>query len=526
MTEAPQKTRLAAVDIGTNSFHLIIADVEGSSANFKILGREKEIVRLGTGSSDMKFLTEDAITRGISTLKRFKGLADAAGAPLRAIATSAVREAINQNEFIKRAYDEAGVKVEIASGFEEARFIYLGVLQALPVFDKKILLIDIGGGSTEFLIGQKREVFYDNSIKLGAIRLTQRFFNSDRTESKAVKECRKFIKGTMNPVKRQLENINFDTAVGSSGTIVNIANMIRIAKTGEPEGRLNNFTLTKEELYEITEKIIEAKTEKQILKIPGLDPSRADIITAGALILEQIFKELKIKQLTVSDFALREGIILDTIETRLALKEHDHLTDIRYKSVIQLAENFKYEKEHSDHTSILALKIFDQTKDIHKLGNLEREYLEAASILHEVGCFVSHSQHHRHSYYLIRNSELLGFTENEKEIIANIARYHRKSHPRQKHETFAKLNPQDQTIVKKLASILRIADGLDRTHASAVNNVNCINVNGELNIVLEKSPYGNTNLELEIWGAENKKALFEETFGVKVKFEVGENIGS
>lgn len=517
------KTRLAAVDIGTNSFHLVIAEVEGTSGNFKILGREKEIVRLGTGSTDMKYLSEEAITRGINTLKRFKGLADSAGAPLRAIATSAVREAKNQIEFIKRANDEAGVKVEIASGFEEARFIYLGILQALPVFDKRILLIDIGGGSTEFLIGERREVFYDNSLKLGAIRLTQRFFNSDRIEGKAVKDCRKFIRGTMNPVTRQIKNYSFDTAIGSSGTIVNIANIIRVKKTGEPEGRLNNFTFTKDELYETVEKLTEAKTEKQRLKIPGLDASRADIITAGALILEQIFKELKIKQLTVSDYALREGMILDTIETRLALKRHDHLTDIRYKSVIQLAENLKYEKEHSCHTTQLALSIFDQTKTLHKLSNLEREYLEAAAILHEVGCFVSHSQHHRHSYYLIRNSELLGFTENEKEIIANVARYHRKSHPKQKHEAFAKLNPQDQLIVKKLASILRIADGLDRTHASAVKSVNCINHNGKLNIALEKSSSNNGNLELEIWGAESKKDLFEETYGVKVKFEVEGN---
>ena len=157
------KTRLAAVDIGTNSFHLVIAEVEGYSGNFKILGREKEIVRLGTGSTDMKYLSEDAMTRGINTLKRFKGLADSASAPLRAIATSAVREAKNQNVFIERALKEAGVRIEIASGFEEARFIYLGILQALPVFDKKILLIDIGGGSTEFLIGERRDVFYDNS---------------------------------------------------------------------------------------------------------------------------------------------------------------------------------------------------------------------------------------------------------------------------------------------------------------------------------------------------------------------------
>ena len=515
------KTRLAAVDIGTNSFHLVIAEVEGNSGNFKILGREKEIVRLGTGSTDMKYLADDAITRGIETLKRFKGLADSADAPLRAIATSAVREANNQNEFIERALKEAGVKIEIASGFEEARFIYLGILQALPVFDKKILLIDIGGGSTEFLIGKRREVIYDNSLKLGAIRLTQRFFNSEKTESKAVKDCRKFIRGTMNPVTRQIENYSFESVIGSSGTIANIANMIRTAKNGESENRLNNFTFTKDELHEVTEKIIDAKTEKQRLKIPGLDPSRADIITAGALILEQIFKELGIKQITISDYALREGIILDIIEARLALTEHDHLSDIRYKSVKQLAENLKYEKEHSDHTTCLALSIFDQISNLHKLGSLEREYLEAATILHEAGCFVSHSQHHRHSYYLIRNSELLGFTENEKEIIANTARYHRKSHPKQKHEAFAKLNPQDRLIVKKLASILRIADGLDRTHSSAIKDVKCISNNGELNIILEKSSTNNTSLELEIWGAESKKALFEETYGVSVKFEVG-----
>jgi exopolyphosphatase / guanosine-5'-triphosphate,3'-diphosphate pyrophosphatase len=513
-----QKTRLAAVDIGTNSFHLIITETEEDSPNFKILGREKEIVRLGTGSTDMKYLTEDAMTRGINVLKRYKGLADSAGAPLRAIATSAVREANNQNEFIKRADNEAGVKIEIASGFEEARFIYLGILQALPVFDKKILLIDIGGGSTEFLIGHKREILYDNSIKLGAIRLTQRFFNSDKTENKAVKDCRKFIRGTMNPVTRQIEDFSFETAIGSSGTIVSIANMIRAAKNGDSENRLNNYTFTRDELYSVTENIIEAKTEKQRLKIPGLDSARADIITAGALILEQIFRELKIKHLTVSDYALREGIILDTIETGLAFKIHDHLTDIRYKSVKHLAENLKYEESHSNHVGRLALSIFDQTRSLNKLGSLEREYLEAAAILHEVGCFVSHSQHHRHSYYLIRNSELLGFTENEKEIIANVARYHRKSHPKQKHEAFAKLNPQDQMIVKKLASILRIADGLDRTHASAVKNVKCIFNNGEINMVLEKSSSNNTNLELEIWGAESKKLLFEETYGVKVKF--------
>lgn len=514
------KPRLAAVDIGTNSFHLIIAEADTESGSFKILGREKEIVRLGTGSTDMKYLSPEAISRGIETLKRFKGLADSADASLRAIATSAVREASNQYEFIRKAWNEAGVKIEVASGYEEARFIYLGVLQALPVFDKKILLIDIGGGSTEFLIGQRREIFYDNSLKIGAIRFTQKFFNPDKIESKEIKECRKYIRGIMNPVTRQLKNYPFDNVVGSSGTIVSIGNMINIMSGGSPEAKMNNFTFTKDGLSEITETITEAKTLKQREKIPGLDPARADIITAGVLILEQIFKELKLKELTISDFALREGIILDTIETRFMLKTHDHLRDIRFKSVMTLAQNFRYEEGHSRHVAELALRIFDQAQYLHKLSYSEREYLEAAALLHEVGCFVSHSQHHRHSYYLIRNSEMLGFTENEKEIIANIARYHRKSHPRQKHEAFVKLNTEDQIIVKKLASILRIADGLDRTHSNAVKDVIITPGKEELTMTLESSAANNNQLELEIWGAESKKALFEETYGVKVRFEV------
>jgi exopolyphosphatase/guanosine-5'-triphosphate,3'-diphosphate pyrophosphatase len=523
-----QKPRLAAIDIGTNSFHLVITEVNPAAGKFKILGREREVVRLGSGSTDMKYLSQEAILRGIETLKRFRGLSDSAGASLRAIATSAVREAKNQNEFIKRAANEAGVKIEVASGFEEARFIYLGVLQALPVFDKRILLIDIGGGSTEFLIGHRREIYYDNSLKLGAIRFTQRFFESDKIESREIKECRKYIRGIMNPVMRQLKDYLFDTVVGSSGTIVSIGSMVNVTRNSPADSsssrRINNFTFTKDELYEVVEKITEARTNKQRSKIPGLDPARADIITAGVLILEQIFRELKIKELTVSDFALREGIILDTIETQYKLKEHAHLTDIRYKSVTHLAENFKYEEEHSRHVASLALKIFDGTQNLHELGYAEREYLAAAALLHEIGCFVSHSQHHRHSYYLIRNSEMLGFTENEKEIIANVARYHRKSHPKQKHEAYAKLNGEDQMLVRKLASILRIADGLDRTHSSAVRDIQCSAADGELIIQLTKSGTGNSNLpELEIWGAETKKALFEETYGIRVKFVVEVN---
>jgi len=513
------KPRLAAIDIGTNSFHLILGEADTNTGKFNILGRERELVRLGSGSTDMKYLQEDAMLRGIEVLKRFKGLADSAGAKVRAIATSAVREAINQNEFIRRAREATGIRVEIASGIEEARFIYLGVLQALPVFNKRVLLIDIGGGSTEFLIGFQREIIYDISLKLGAIRQTQRFFSDKELDSKSIKTFRKHIAGYMAPVTRECKKYNYELAVGSSGTISNIANIININRGGEAGVKLNNFTFTSKELFETVDMIIDAKTVKQREKIPGMDADRADIIAAGALILEQIFKELKIKEMTYSEYALREGILFDTIEKKFKGKDGEYLHNIRNKSIMHVAENFSFDKEHSLHVTSLALKIFDQLKDIHKLGNLEREYLEAAGILHEVGLFVSHSQHHRHSYYLVRNSEMLGFTENEKEIIANVARYHRKSHPKPKHPEFTKLNTEDQLITRKLAGILRIADGLDRSHSFAVKDVECSVEGNELTVKLT-GENNNSDLELDIWGAETKKSLFEETFGVNIKFTI------
>jgi len=465
----------------------------------------------------MKYLLEDAMARGIEVLKRFKGMADSAGAITRAIATSAVREALNQNEFIRRVREATGIKIEVASGVEEARYIYLGILQALPVFNKRVLLIDIGGGSTEFLIGCMREIIYDISLKLGAIRMTQRFLDSKDLDSKSIKSCREFISHYMAPVTRECSKYNFEIAVGSSGTIGNIVNIINFSRGGNAETKLNNFSFTAKELFDTVEMITEAKSLKQRQKIPGLDADRADIITAGALILEQIFIELKIKEMTYSEYAMREGILLDTIEKDYIISGSEHLHDIRFKSVMHVAENFRFGKEHSLHVTGLALKIFDQLKTVHKLDSLEREYLEAAGILHEVGIFVSHSQHHRHTYYLVRNSEMLGYTENEKEIIANAARYHRKSHPKPKHTDFAKLSIEDQLIVTKLAAILRIADGFDRSHSSCVKDVSC-KVEGDEVLFKPTGQSADTDLELDIWGAENKKSLFEDTFGLMAKF--------
>jgi exopolyphosphatase/guanosine-5'-triphosphate,3'-diphosphate pyrophosphatase len=510
-------TRLAAIDIGTNSFHMIVAEVR-ANGNFTVLGREKEVVRLGEGSSDMKHLSDGAIDRGIAVLKRFALIAENHRAEIHAVATSAVREALNRDRFVERVRQEIGIAVDVVSGFEEARLIYLGVMQALPVYHKNALLVDIGGGSTEFLLGKGGTVLFANSLKLGAVRLSNRFFSGKTVKPKDVEECRAWLAGALDPVQRELRGRDVDIAIGSSGTILGIASMIAASRGGEFSSEDGGMVITRKDLRKIVTLVLDAETAAKRRAIPGLDPTRADIITAGVLVLEQVFEALGIREMTTSKFALREGLLLDTLRN-LSGDEHTtaRLRDIRKSSVRDLAETCHAELRHAAHVARYALEIFDQTQELHGLGSASREHLEAAAMLHDIGYHISHSLHHRHSYYIIRHAELLGFTEGEKEIIANVARYHRKSHPRLKHENFAPLSEGDKSIVLKLSAILRIADGLDRRHRGLFSTILCLRRGSIMAISLSTTRPVDTSLE--VWGAERRKELFEEVFGLQVTIE-------
>lgn len=509
---------LAAIDIGTNSFHLIVVKT-GDKGSFKIITREKEVVRLGKSSSDMKYISTEAVHRGITTLKRFKLICDSYNAGIRAVATSAVREALNGEDFISEVFYKTGIKIEIISGYEEARLIYMGVLQALPVFAKKILLIDIGGGSTEMLIGEKGKVIYANSTKIGAVRLTERFFPNKKFTPDAVEEAKMFVKSALYPVLRRIKEYSFESVIGSSGTIMTLGSMIYYLNKPDSvnEPNLNNFVYDRDFLNQVIKRITRCLNVRQIEELRGLDAHRADIITAGAVILEQIFTGLDINRITVSNYALREGIILDTIDKISGHRNLGAITDIRYKSVLNLANHCNTDLRHSEQTLKFAVRIFDflfKHYPEYELSIPDKEYLEAASLLHDIGHSISHSQHHHHSYYLICHSDMLGFNNEELEIIANIARYHRKSHPKLKHDNFAKLNAINKDKVRKLAGILRVADGLDRGHSSAVADIKLEKSGNEINLFLK--PNNSADLTLEIWGANMRKELFEESFNLKL----------
>lgn len=505
--------RLAALDVGTNSFHLVVARVL-PGGRFEVIAREREMVRLGEGGGDMKHLSGAAMDRAVATLKRMRQLADASAAELRAVATSAMREAENRDELVQRARAEAGVEIEVVSGLEEARLIHLGVLQALDVFDRRISLCDIGGGSTELVIGHRGEMLAARSLKLGAVRLTTRFFTAERTTGKAIAACRAYVRSALAPFVREAEAHRVEVPIGSSGTVEAVVKMVHQADGAEPMRTYNGYEVSTDQVLEVVERLISARTVAARRKIRGLEPARADIVLAGALILEQTLLELGFDSIRYSDFALREGVLLDTLARRTGGTMH-HLGDVSRRGVRHLAELCDGEPAHAAQVARLALSIFDQTALLHGLDEGCREYLEAGALLANVGLFISHSKHHVHSYYVIRNSEhLTGFTDAEIEIVALLARYHRKSAPKPSHPEFARLRPDEQRIVRVLAGILRIAIGLDRCHADAVAAVD-VHRHGQ-RLYLDLIPNGDIDLDLELYAASERSDLLAEALEVTV----------
>ncbi len=512
--------KLAAIDIGTNSFHLIVAKIN-KSGNFEIVDREKDVIRLGEGNKggDIKEIKPEAVQRAIVCLKRFKGIADAHSAPLRAIATSAMREALNRHEVHRKILAETGVDIEIVSGIEEARLIYLGVLKAVPIFNKKAICVDIGGGSTEFTIGEKGSIKKSISLKLGAVRMSQSFFPDFIIKKERVKKAEEWVEGILFPIINKLKNEGFEICVGSSGSVMATALMIEAQKknTKYNDTILNNYKFSLKELNKIKETILSKKTTEERLKIPGLDPKRADIIPAGVIILHKILQMLGVKELLVSGYALREGIIIDSL-SKLHSTKKTNLQSIKLDSIKNIAKACNFDRKHCAHVANLALHIFDATKPLHNLSNIEREYLQAASLLHDIGYHIAHNQHHKHSFYIIRNSELLGFNDREINIIANIARYHRKSHPKSNHKDFSTLSEKSQKIVKILAGILRVADALDRTHQRNTKKLNLKIF--DKRILLEISGSAESP-DIEIWNVGRRKLLFEKVFKreLEIKFK-------
>jgi exopolyphosphatase/guanosine-5'-triphosphate,3'-diphosphate pyrophosphatase len=516
--------RLAAIDVGTNSVRLVIAEAS-ADGSYRLLDDEKETTRLGQGLSLTGQLSARAMKLSAQAIARMKRIAEGYGvAQLRVVGTCAVREASNGNEFAALVRQEAGVALETISAEDEAKLAHLSVSQSFDLSGAAAAVVDIGGGSTEIVLSNGSVIEQISSCPLGAVRLTEQFDLFDQPAPKHLRQMRKAISRTL---KAALGKPPFplQVVIGTGGTFTALASVsMHHGEAGSGDDLLpfnvRGYEMQRSEVRHLIDRL-GAMPLRARLRVPGLSPERAEIIVAGAAIVECIMKRLRVNCLRVHDRGIRDGLLLTMIREVFPASRHSADCGLdRLRGVRHFATACKYPERHSNHVAELATQIYDQLARQAPAGPggwsdpANRELFIAAAILHDVGYYINYSKHHKHSYHLIMHSDLPGFSQRELDVIANVARYHRCALPKARHRNFARLARGDQRLVRHLAAILRIADGLDRAHTQEVRAVT-VRVRGQraaFRLDVEQEPH------VEIWGAQRKRSLFERVFGLTPSF--------
>jgi exopolyphosphatase / guanosine-5'-triphosphate,3'-diphosphate pyrophosphatase len=506
--------RLAAIDIGTNSIHMIVVKVR-PDLSFEVIDREKDMVRLGAGGLDGRSITPTAMAAALQTLAKFKRLAESHKVDeIVAAATSATREADNGGDFIAEVDRLTGIRIKVISGTEEARLIHLAAGYGVDIGGSTGVVVDIGGGSVEVTIGTARQMTLGRSFKVGVIRLTERFVKSDPLSGRDERRLVKHLNREMGDYLDQVAQRGYDRVIGTSGTILSLGALA--AEEHVPVEELRNLRVPAKALHRLRKKLTSLTLEER-LAVPGLDPRRADLSVAGSVLLDTIIRRLNADEFTLCDLALREGLILDYIHRNSArIRKVERYPDVRRRSVMELGERCGYWPEHAQQVARLALAIFDQTRSVHGLGDRERDWLEFGALLHDVGVHISYERHNRHSYYLIKNGDLRGFDPQEIEMIALIARYHRQGTPKKSHGGYGDLKGSKRRAVKALSAMVRLAEGLDRSHSQALAGIDLYPRADDYLARLRTAG----DAELEVWAAHRHVAPLERVLGKPIRFEV------
>ena len=513
----PNGRVVSFIDIGTNSVRLLVVRLNPNHS-YTILTRQKQQVRLGEGEFEDDEIKAEARERLVVVCRRFTDLARTFSTEeFVAVATSAMREATNQSEILHLLRQDAQIDVRVISGQEEARLIYLGVASGIHIEDRQAFFIDIGGGSTEIAIGGDRNYQYLESFRLGAIRLANLYFPSGSTGPVSVdqyKRVQHHIRDTIIHSIKKIQDMKPVMAIGSSGTIMSLAEIAQRAihendSNGDP-------VLSMKDLQKVIGLLCSLPLDQR-RKVPGLNPERADIIIAGAAILDIFMKELELDSIMTTGRGLQDGILVDYLSRIDAFPLLGELSP-RQRSVLQLGRSCGINEVHARTVTSLVLELFDSAKEqgLHNFGDNERELLEYATFLHDIGSFISYSNHHAHSYYMIKNSELLGFDQKEITFMANIARFHRKKAPRKKDLEVVDLESRERDALRILATFIRLSESLDRSHTALIQHVKFTRVDKE-NVHLEVVARG--DCQLEIWGVEAEKKAFEKIFGKQLIIE-------
>ncbi len=520
-----QTRRVAAIDIGTNSTHLLVASVDTTLRTFSIEQAEKSTTRLGERDPETGELTAAAMQRSYDTLRRFRDLANSHQVEQIVIAaTSAVREAPNGRDFLQKIQDGLGLEVDLVSGPEEARLIYLGVLSGMSFGDRPHLLLDIGGGSTELILADGRDARALTSTRVGAVRLQRDFVKDDPIPPQRRSFLQAFIQGSLEPavdkVHRRIKPGEIPVLVATSGTAMAIG-ALAASEDDRPPLKLHGYRVSRQRLDCVVDKLV-TMTPDQRRDLSPINDRRAEIIVPGALILQTTMQMLGVDELVLSERALREGLIVDWMFRHGLLEDRfSFQSSIRQRTVIHQVQRFAVNQHRAERVATHALTLYDSTRGLmHQDDGQGRELLWAAAMLHACGQHINLSAYHKHSWYLIRHGELLGYSEAEHLMVAAIARYHRRSLPKKRHDSWqALVTRENRRLVSDMALLLRLAAALDRRPEPVVASLRIETSPGALELVLVPERL-NQNLSLEQWSLESCAEVVREASGVKLRVSV------
>ena len=504
--------RLAAIDIGTNSIRSIIIEID-AAGKYKILDDEKVTVRLGEGLNQTGRIAPAAWERALEALSRQKKIIDGYQVrTIEAVATSAVRKAANGADFIKAIKSGIGLDVEVISGEAEAELAALSAFHNFDLEGVRHLIFDIGGGSLELITALGNHIEDLLSLELGAVFLTETFLKSDPVHPDEHQKLRKHIRKALKNSFAATDRSAMQCLVGSGGTITSIAAMV-MAGRRERYDSIHGYELLRSEVVHLLAMLLR-KSDKERRATPGLNPDRADIIIAGVTVVDEVMDFFQVNLLRVNERGIREGLILRGLHKQHLLPGEKPVRSWR-ESALEFARSCHFDEQHSVHVAKLGLEIFQALAERFGFTDKDRRLLEAASLLHDVGYFINYSSHHKHSYHLIRHADLFGFTPRERELIANIARYHRKSLPKKKHDQYTRLAAADRALVSRFGGIVRLCDGLDRRRNSVVAGVHCTLTSSTLRLGLR----GADDMSVELFGARAKNDLFQAAFNLNLVIE-------
>ncbi|MDL1892627.1 Ppx/GppA family phosphatase [Sphingobacteriales bacterium CHB3] len=496
---------LAAIDVGSNGIRLIVGKVNGDR-NMQILENIREAVRLGQDVFTKSVIAEETIDKAAEAFARFKSVIAVHDVKwTKAIATSAVREAQNKDLFIDRMEQASGITINVVDGEEEAVLIHLAVASKINLKNKRAILVDIGGGSTEVTLVANGQILSTESYRMGTVRLLQLLEEKKHGEKKFSQLVREYVDATQKRMKKELGAEKIDLCVGTGGNIEALG-ALRVQLFGKER----NDILQADELDALVRKLQSMTYEERIRQLL-LRPDRADVIVPASIVIQKLVKRAGVDELHIPSVGLKDGLLIDMVQELYGEKKTSSRDQV-LTSALQLGRKFSFDEQHGLAVARYAIRLFDETRSLHNLPMEYRLLLEVAALLHDIGHFINMIDHHKHTLYLLTKSPVIGLSKAQIAIVANVARYHRKSLPKPQHEAYSVLSSKERVIVSKLAAILRLADAMDNEHATKVEDFTVEYKKPRFILTLK----GEGDLLLEKWALMKKAAMFEEVYSVKL----------